>query len=89
MSAYPQRPNDNADILVSSRDTGLAERAERAVQLVDIRIDNFVVTVAVDTAGRFEGVTRIVAAGDFLTPLQRVAAAGYHDVDAYYSDDNA
>jgi len=64
----------------------LAQQREESLRLVEVRIDNYLVTVAVDANGQFRGITRIAAAGDFLTPMQRIAASGYHDVEQFYRD---
>lgn len=84
MSSYP--PTSISGSGVSPGDTGLAERREENLRFVEVRIDNYLITVAVDASGCFRGITRIAAAGDFLTPMQRVAASGYHDVEQFYRD---
>lgn len=72
--------------LIRSTDTGLSQFGEVNISIVDVRCDNYLVSVAIDPQGRFVGVTRITAAGDFLTPMQRIAVGGHHDVEQFYRD---
>ncbi len=86
MSSYPPPAISESGPLVSRGDTGLSARPEESLRLVEVRIDNYLISVAVDANGHFRGITRIAAAGDFLTPMQRLASTGFHDVDQFYRD---
>ena len=73
--------------LISSGDTGPAPARGGGMKLVEVRIDNYLVTVALDSRDRFCGIAKIAAAGDFLTPMQRLASARYQDVSKFYEDE--
>ncbi len=87
MTTYSGQSVPTNVALVSRSDTGLTGPNSTRLRLVEVRMDNFLITVAVDDQGHFQGVTKVVAAGDFLTPMQRLASSGFHDVDAFYRDE--
>jgi hypothetical protein len=67
VTSYSPHDYTQGGSLIRSSDTGLSQPGESNISFVEVRCDNYLVSVAIDPQGRFLGVARITAAGDFLT----------------------
>jgi hypothetical protein len=53
---------------------------------MEVPYGRLVVVMDLTPMGEFVRIVEIRAARDFLSPSQRVAASGYHDVEEFYKD---
>ena len=54
--------------------------------LVVVPYEEYEIVVEVTQEGHFVGIVEIRIKQDFLSPVQRAAASGYHDVESFYED---
>jgi len=76
----------NATLPSSPAGSGLSSGDSAATHVIQVAHDNYTVTIELDLDGRFLRVMSVSQTGSFMTPMQRAAASGFHDVDDLYSD---
>ncbi len=82
----PDALPDREAVFRGDADTDSPLSPQQGRQQVVVPYDNLVIVVELTRSGQFIGISEVRIRRDFLSNAQRVAASGFHDIEAFYKE---